>query len=167
MKILIYKRTHTGDPDHRRQFGCEGCMGRVRGFPFDAVIGIGGISSWPIQEGIARKINWVGRHPKRSKNPLDPRGPLVSFLQKDFRLFEHQGPLLEDEAPRLAKKIFGSRARFFFRSLTLTEQREAQKLLRKILDCGQFDSNQLKKSSIRRFGGICSKRIRAGCGVGC
>jgi len=48
MRILIYKRTHIGDPDAKCQFGNQGCMGRVRGFAFDAVIAwaesVGGLS---------------------------------------------------------------------------------------------------------------------------
>lgn len=150
MRILIYKRTHVGDPDTRGQFGNEGCMGRVRGFAFDAVIGVGGVSNWPTQQGIAGKINWVGRRPSKSQNPVDSRGPLVSFTPKNFRFFEHQGPLLVNEAPLLAKRVFGSRARFFFRSLTLAEQKEAQQLLWRILDLRQFDHLQLIKQAIGR-----------------
>lgn len=149
MRILIYKRTHAGDPDRKRQFGNQGCMGRVRGFAFDAVIGVGGISGWPKQEGIAKKINWVGRRPQKTANPIDPRGPLVSFRPRDFRLFEHQGPLLEDESPLLAKKVFGSRARFFCGSLSPTERKEAQRLLHRILDVGALDHLQIANSALR------------------
>ena len=163
MKILIYKRTHVGDPDHRRQFGNKGCMGRVRGFAFDAVIGVGGVSSWPIQQGISGKINWVGRRPKKSKNSIDLRGPLVSFTPKNFRLFEHQGLLLGNEAPLLAKRIFGSRARFFFRSLTPAEHREAQQLLRRILDLCEFDHLQLLRHAVSRSATVCQKPLRTGC----
>ena len=99
LRILIYKRTHIGDPNTKRQFGNEGCMGRVRNYTFDAVIGIGGISAMPRQQGIAGKINWVGRNPRRSTNPIDSRGSLITFAQDDFRLFEHQGPLLSEVAP--------------------------------------------------------------------
>ena len=149
MKILIYKRTHIGDPDGKRQFGNEGCMGRVRGFAFDAVIGVGGISGWPKQQGIAWKINWVGRLPQKTANPFDPRGPLVLFGPRDFRLFEHQGPLLADESPLLAKKVFGSRARFFFGSLSPAERKEAQRLLHRILDLGALDHLQLPNPTSR------------------
>ena len=162
MKILIYKRTHVGDPDTQRQFGNEGCMGRVRGFAFDAVIGVGGISGRPTQQGIAGKINWVGRRPRKSRNPVDLRGPLVSFSPKNFRLFEQQGPLLAKEAPLLAKRICGSRARFFFRSLTSAEQREAQQLLRRILDLGEFDHLQLIKPVVGRCATVCQVPLRTG-----
>jgi hypothetical protein len=162
MRILIYKRTHVGDPDTRRQFGNEGCMGRVRGFPFDAVIGVGGISGWPTEQGIAGKINWVGRRPRKSRNPVDSRGPLVSFSLKNFRLFEQQGPLLSNEAPLLAKSVFGSRARFFFSSLTPAEQKEAQKLLRRILDLRQFDHLQLTKPTFGKCATVCRVPLRRG-----
>jgi len=45
MRILIYKRTHTGDPDLKGRFGIHDCMGRVRDYDYDAVIGVGGIVS--------------------------------------------------------------------------------------------------------------------------
>lgn len=45
MRILIYKRTHVGDPDDSGRFGLYNCMGRVRGYDFDAVIGVGGIGN--------------------------------------------------------------------------------------------------------------------------
>src|SRR3990172_3774322 len=122
MRILIYKRTHFGDPNTKREFGNEDCMGRVRNFPFDAVIGVGGISGQPIQQRLALKINWVGRKPERSPNPGNSRGPLVTFAQKDFRLFEDKGPLLSTLAPQLARRVYGKRSRFVFTSLSSMEQ---------------------------------------------
>jgi hypothetical protein len=39
MRTLIYKRTHSGDPDPKAGvFGCNNCMNTVRGWGFDAVI---------------------------------------------------------------------------------------------------------------------------------
>ena len=47
-RTLIYKRTHTGDPDPKAGvFGNNDCMGTVRKRDFDAVIGIGGIGPEP------------------------------------------------------------------------------------------------------------------------
>jgi hypothetical protein len=63
MHILTYKRTHIGDPDSNGCFGINGCMGRVRGFNFDAVIGVGGIGWEPKSYGIDKKINWIGFKP--------------------------------------------------------------------------------------------------------
>ena len=42
MRTLIYKRTHPGDPDEKGRFGICDCMGRVRAWDFEAVIGVGG-----------------------------------------------------------------------------------------------------------------------------
>lgn len=148
MKILLYKRTHIGDPDHRRQFGNEGCMGRVRGFNFEAVIGIGGVSGQPTEQGISGKLNWIGRNPQKSQNPIDPRGPLISFSSDDFRLFEHRGPLLSSVAPLLHKKVFGSRARFIFLSLSAAERQEAERLIERVLDLKEFDRMQLRRATV-------------------
>ena len=38
-RILIYKRTHTGDSDAKGCFGIHDCMGSFRARDFDAVIG--------------------------------------------------------------------------------------------------------------------------------
>ena len=77
MRVLIYKRTHNGDPDKWGCFGCHNCMGQVRRWPFDAVIGVGGIGRIPEANGIARKLNWIGIGPR--KTPRGKRGPLITF----------------------------------------------------------------------------------------
>ena len=58
--VLIYRRTHTGDPCDRGVFGCHGCMGKVREWKYDAVIGIGGKTAI---DGISRKLTWIGISP--------------------------------------------------------------------------------------------------------
>jgi len=40
MNTLIYKRTHRGDPNESGVFGVWNCMGQIRGWEFDAVIGM-------------------------------------------------------------------------------------------------------------------------------
>ena len=60
VRTLVYKRTHPGDPNKRGHFGNEDCMGRVRSWDFDAVIGVGGIGSESSSHGLDYKINWVG-----------------------------------------------------------------------------------------------------------
>ena len=60
MRVLIYKRTHIGDPNEAGVFGIHDCMGSVRRRNFDAVIGLGGIGTKPQLHGIAGKINWIG-----------------------------------------------------------------------------------------------------------
>jgi hypothetical protein len=108
IRTLVYKRTHKGDPDAHGRFGIEDCMGSVRQRDFDAVIGVGGISSWPRAQGIDGKVNWVGIGPR--KTPLaGGRGPLVTFER--FVLFEEAGPDFGSMAPMLAKRMLSRNAR--------------------------------------------------------
>ena len=66
MRVLIYKRTHKGDPNETGIFGIQDCMGRIRNWNYDAVIGIGGESAWRDDIGIKYKINWIGLAPQRN-----------------------------------------------------------------------------------------------------
>ena len=63
MKVLVYKRTHTGDPSENGVFGESDCMGAIRNWYYDAVIGIGSIRSWEGDEGIAGKVTWICKPP--------------------------------------------------------------------------------------------------------
>lgn len=129
MRTFIYKRTHKGDPRKEGCFGCEDCMGRLRGCDFDAVVGVGGISSLPQSQNINGKVNWIGIGPRKHL-PLDGmRGPLVTF--DHFVLFEENGPDLKDIAPKLARRILSRRGpRFVFSNkLDRGEQREIDHLL--------------------------------------
>jgi hypothetical protein len=103
MNTLVYKRTHTGDPDESGIFGIHDCMGQVRGWSFDAVIGVGGKSPWPGYEDIALKITWIGINPRKTASPFS-RGPLVEF--KSFILWNETGPDLETLAPNLFRYMF-------------------------------------------------------------
>ena len=109
MRTLIYKRTHSGDPDPKTGvFGCNNCMGTVRGRGFDAVIGIGGISQEPVAEGIAAKLTWIGigKHETisdPSRPFVTPSSPLVTF--DHFRYYGEHGPLLKNIAPKLARRM--------------------------------------------------------------
>ena len=61
MRTLIYKRTHSGDPDPETGvFGSHNCMKSVRGHCFNAVIGIGGIGKERRRRGIDGKLTWIG-----------------------------------------------------------------------------------------------------------
>lgn len=108
MRILIYKRTHVGDPNEDGRFGLYNCMGRVRGYDFDAVIGVGGIGKEPKSFGIDQKINWVGINPTK-KRSLSGSGTVVTF--ENFLLLDEHGPLLETLAPALAKRMYEGGAR--------------------------------------------------------
>lgn len=113
-RILVYKRTHVGDPDEHGRFGVEDCMHSVRGWRFDGVIGVGGIAPWKQDRNIARKVNWVGRFPKRVPNPFQvTQHPLLKFASKDVKVMEEHGPLLADVNRRFAEKFYESRCRFW------------------------------------------------------
>lgn len=100
--VLIYRRTHTGDPDYRGIFGCNDCMKSVRSWNYDAVIGIGGIRPETDDKDIAKKINWIGINP--IKTPENSIEPLVTFSK--FVLWDSEGTLLSECAPKLNKYMF-------------------------------------------------------------
>jgi hypothetical protein len=104
MNTLVYKRTHRGDPDERGIFGIHDCMGPVRRWKFDAIIGVGGKRPWARHKEIALKINWVGVHPDKKKFPAAKRGPRVSFER--FVLYDEKGPSLKELGPRLFKYMY-------------------------------------------------------------
>ena len=64
-EVLIYKRTHSGDPDEAGQFGINDCMGQVRRWNFDAVIGVGGVGAKARSLGIDERVNWIGIGPHK------------------------------------------------------------------------------------------------------
>jgi hypothetical protein len=128
-RVLIYKRTHVGDPTREGAFGLADCMGSVRRWNYDAVIGVGGLSAEPQDCGIAGRITWVGVGAKRSGDiPVGYRGPIVEFDQ--FKLFDEAGPMLDSVAPNLALHMFGVHRRVIMSdSLHDTMQREITKIL--------------------------------------
>ena len=100
--ILVYRRTHTGDPCKNGVFGCHNCMKSVRAWEYDAVIGIGGIKPDTGFKGISRKVNWIGIGPTRE--PENSNEPLVTFSK--FILWDQKGPLLSECACKLNKYMF-------------------------------------------------------------
>ncbi|MGQ2981846.1 hypothetical protein [Flavobacterium sp.] len=110
MKVLIYKRTHKGDPGPEGIFGIQDCMGKMRNWNYDAVIGIGGKASWRGHEDIRYKINWIGLGPKKIISTNQHRGPGVVFT--NFALFEAAGQDIETNFPHLFKYMYDSRKRF-------------------------------------------------------
>jgi hypothetical protein len=129
MRVLIYKRTHPGDPNLDGVFGCEDCMGVVRGRRFDAVIGVGGIGPEAQGWGIDRRLNWVGVGPHPSESiPIGFRGRLVTFDR--FILLEEQGPKLQRIAPALARYMYFVHRRVVMSdALNPTLRREIGKIL--------------------------------------
>jgi hypothetical protein len=127
MRVIVYKRTHKGDPGASGKFGIYDCMGQIRSRKFDVVVGIGGIGraakSWDIDE----KLNWIGIGARKGAHVGN--GPLVTFDQ--FVLFDEAGPNLWDIAPRLAKRMYGRHAP---RHLIVesTENEEIERLLKMV-----------------------------------
>ena len=106
MRVLVYKRTHNGDPDELGQFGIHDCMGSVRAREYQTVIGVGGIGREPTRIGISRKMNWIGIGPHKFGRP---DRPLVAFDR--FMYFAEIGPLLDQYAPLLAAHLYDRGAR--------------------------------------------------------
>ena len=104
MRVFIYRRTHVGDPCRCGIFGVEDCMGRDRSRAYDAVIGVGGVSTVPKLAGIAGRLTWVGIGPHEHRPRVPHRGPHVTFTH--FCLMDKDGPLLREDAPLLARYMF-------------------------------------------------------------
>lgn len=127
MRVLVYKRTHTGDPDAKGCFGVYDCMGRVRGYHFDAVIGVGGIGHEPQAHGIAGKVNWIGIGPHKV-SVGGKSGPEVTF--DHFRDFGADGPDFRELAPALAERMYANNARYLLHGFSEQELAEAVKITR-------------------------------------
>src|SRR5437879_3527733 len=127
MRVLVYKRTHNGDPNPNGCFGSHDCMGMVRARRFDAVIGVGGIGPKPRANGIAGQINWIGIGPHRTTK-RGHRGPVLTF--DHFIDFGTDGPDFEKLAPKLSKRIYSNNIRHLIVGLPDENYREAQKILR-------------------------------------
>ena len=110
MKVLIYKRTHKHDPDERGIFGIQDCMGQIRNWNYDAVIGIGGKSAWKDHTDIKYRVTWIGLEPKVIGSTK--RGNLIVFAH--FELYEENGKDIKEHYPKLFDYMYvsGSRKRF-------------------------------------------------------
>jgi hypothetical protein len=127
-RVLIYKRNHTGDPDAEGVFGCHDCMGQVRAFRYDAVIGIGVNDPWPGCEGIAGRISWVGVAPQRVGIHPYRGAPLIKF--RHWKVYDTGGPQLRKFAPHLANYFYERHRRYFFSDgLTSDIQLEIQRII--------------------------------------
>ena len=163
MRTLIYKRTHSGDPDPKTGvFGNNNCMKTVRGWGFDAIIGIGGTGREPVCEGIDGKLTWIGigKHETindPSRSFVTPSCPLVTF--DHFRYYGEQGPLLKNIAPALASRmLYDKNVRKLMDSLSCEEQREVQTILGLAKDAPP--SRQLTERDFRDTSGKCLPKSR-------
>jgi hypothetical protein len=69
MRTLVYLRNHSGDPDEEGVFGVNDCMGQVRFWGFEAVIGVGGMGAEAQSWGISGKVTWIGIGPQKHDGP--------------------------------------------------------------------------------------------------
>jgi hypothetical protein len=128
MRVLVYKRTHTGDPDPETgTFGCNGCMGGVRGWDFEAVIGIGGIGAEPLSYDIAGKVTWIGIGPHHI-DVGDNHGPGVQF--EHFVLDDTKGKNFRKLAPKLSKRMYDDGIRVVLHDLNDAERAEVAGILK-------------------------------------
>jgi hypothetical protein len=126
MRTLVYKRTHPGDPDAEGRFGIHDCMGQVRTWGFEAVVGVGGIGAEPESHGLAGKVNWIGIGPHR-RAAAGKRGPMVTF--DHFLFYGSGGPSFLERAPKLAGRMYSKNVRVLMDALNPGERRELDKLL--------------------------------------
>src|SRR5437016_4375249 len=126
MRILVYKRTHSGDPDAAGRFGIKDCMGGVRGRIYDAVIGIGGDGPEPRRNGIAGKLTWIGIGPRQIG--WRGRGPIVGF--EHFLYYGEAGPELAPLAPVIAQHMYEGRVRVLI-NMSDDERKEAEAIVRR------------------------------------
>lgn len=126
MRTLIYKRTHPGDPGPEGEFGIHGCMGQVRTWGFEAVVGVGGMDAEPKSHGLAGKVNWIGIGPRRRAGAAK-RAPIITF--DHFLFFGSDGPSFLKLAPQLAPRIYSKNVRVLMDRLDRRERVEVERLL--------------------------------------
>ena len=165
MRTLIYKRTHSNDPDPKTGvFGNRDCMGSVRCWDFDAVIGIGGVGQESKNNHIAGKLTWIGIDPQKLFDDPNSRGPRVRFRHFWYR--GEDGPLLEAEYPALASRMYDNNVRVLVHSPSPAGGRQVNKVadldrqVREILDLARSarPSSGLAERGFRDTNGKCRVR---------
>jgi hypothetical protein len=152
MATLVYKMTHRGDPDSDLGFwGVEDCMGQVRRYGFDAVIGIGGRSWWTNQTNRTGEIVWIGLGPETVDQ--GKRGPVLRFAH--FRYFREGELMLRAIAPNLEKSMHKRRFRLYgFSQIQEQEIAQIRKLANKAGPSAhvtsQASSSQVGEEGCRR-----------------
>lgn len=152
MRILTYKRTHTGDPDNRGIFGINDCMGSIRNRKFDAVVGISSMHPWGDSKHISGKITWVGVGPFRFRLP-DVRGDLITFER--FVLLDGDDPNFSEISPNLARRFYIGNARSIISSYSKLEKDELNALITYIFATHNVSTRDISvsfdKLATRRF----------------
>ena len=150
MRILIYKRTHDGDPNQNGCFGAYDCMGSVRNYRYDAVIGIGGIGHEAIASGISGKINWIGIGPHKSF-VHGKRGPEITF--DHFLDFGKDGPASSKLTPTIAQRMYSLNVRYTIvdpSDEAYDEVCQIVSVAENAPPSGKFGNPQVKKRSLQK-----------------
>ena len=159
MRVLVYKRTHSGDPDANGCFGAYDCMGAVRKRTFDAVIGVGGIGREAQANGIAGKVNWLGIGPHKVA-VRGKRGPEVTF--DHFLDYGTDGPDFRELAPLLAERMYSRNVRSLLHGITPPEHAEAADILYVAMDAPPSPSRdasaQRRRAARPYVAGVRAKR---------
>jgi hypothetical protein len=150
---FVYKRTHNDDPGDGGCFGIFCCMGKMRSWPFEAVIGVGATGKEAETEGIAGKVNWIGIGRKPIGMARDGH-PIWAF--KQFKQFsKEEAPDFRHVAPILAKRLYDARypPRFVMDKINDDERREISKVLRMARDADpspRISSRERQSKNCRR-----------------
>jgi len=128
MSILVYKRTHHGDPDHAGCFGIQNCMVSTRDGDFDAVVGTGGVGDDAKANGIDGKVNWIGIGPHKVR-VKGKRGAEVTF--DHFLDYGTRGPDFRVIAPNLANRVYRDNIRVLLHGFTAVQLSEARNIVRR------------------------------------
>jgi hypothetical protein len=165
VRTLIYKRTHNSDPDASGQFGICDCLGRVRRWDFDAVVGVGGLSPEARLNKLDGKVNWIGIGAHRQV-VAGKRGPIVTF--DHFEFYGSDGPDFKRLAPVLAERIYSRNVRVLMNGLSSTEQREVERILRRARNappspCRQPAKNGERKACVPRKADAVLQKPLKGC----
>lgn len=158
MNILVYKRTHVGDPGPDGCFGIYDCMGVVRDRDYDAVIGVGGIGAEAKSYGIAGTVNWIGVGPH--KTYTGKRGPEVTFDR--FVYYGCDGADFAEHAPVLASHMYDRNVRSILHGLSDAEHAEALAIVAWADDAppspllvGDVGNDKLFSACKRKYKGKC------------
>lgn len=155
MATLVYKMTHRGDPNPELGWwGVADCMGQVRGFAFDAVIGIGGRSWWTNETNRTGEVVWIGLGPEVVDQ--ENRGPVLRFA--NFRYFGEGEQMLSEIAPKLDKSMQSRRFRLY--GFSRIEEQEIQRILKLARKAGPSASVFAQASETQPDGEPCRPLIR-------
>lgn len=146
MRVLIYKRTHTGDPCKCGIFGVNDCMGRFRErWKYDAVLGIGAVHPWPDSMDIKGKLTWVGIFRQKGVDKYQHnRGPVFTF--KHFRLMDGSGPEITECAPELWNYVKSRRSFVLDLSRQNPSKADIQRQVEDILKRHQKNPKSISRS---------------------